>query len=105
TVEESKAVAMKTAKEKIEEAFRNENIQELINRTAQDIVRNKIKFMIDTLLMNSQLSFDTIFNFYPDLMEANRKMEVGEKSGVLSLDSIRRNSNNITLKRVADRFL
>ncbi len=97
--QEAKNSAIIVSREKVEEAFRENNIQDLIDKTAKNIIEFKINQMVQTQIELSNNKLKEVLNSMPDFMLAVDRFRAGDKKGLLYIDSIRRTSKD-TIKRL-----
>lgn len=103
--EEAKNTAIYTSKEKVAEAFRENNIQDLINRTAEDAIKVKIDLMIKDQIHKSNEKLMEVLNIMPDFMLSVDNFRAGDRKSLIFLDSIKRNSKDTIQIRIADKII
>lgn len=103
--QEAKNTAIYTSKEKVEEAFRENNIQDLINRTAEDAIKVKIDLMIKDQIQKSNEKLMEVLNIMPDFMLSVDKFRQGDRKALIYLDSIRKYSKDTLRIQIADKII
>lgn len=103
--QDAKNTAIVTSKAKVEETFKENNIQELIENTAKNEISAKINQMIQDQIQKSNDKLVEVLDVMPDFMLAIDKFRFGNRNGLVFLDSIQKNSNNSQLVKIAEKII
>lgn len=86
--EDAKNTAIVYANQKVEEVFRQNNIQDLIDNAAQKEIENKAYQIVEKQVRKSNERFMNVLNTMPALMLSMDKIRFGDRNGLIALDSI-----------------
>jgi len=103
--QDAKNTAINTSKEKVEETFRENNIQELISNTTKNLIELRVNQMIQEQVKKSNEQLMNLLDLMPDFMLAIDKFRAGDKNGLLILDSIHNKSNDQLRIQIADKII
>ncbi len=92
--DDAKVLALSSAERKIEEAFKDKNIQKLINDAAENEIDSRLKEIVGNQTEQIQ-----------DFSYAIYKFNQGNRIGLDILDSIKRNSKILSLKAYAEKII
>ena len=91
-------IALNEARERVNNAFRENNLQEFISNTAKKEFGDKIKNLTDAEIVKLKKSFQVI----PFLSFCLDGIRWGSKKALMSVDSIRRNSSDSMIRDIAN---
>jgi len=97
--------ALIASRQKVEETFKRNNIQDLINKTAKEEIETRVDKMVKDQIEISNTKLMEVLNVMPDFMLAVDKFRVGDTKGLVYLDSIKRFSKDPLKSRIADKII
>jgi hypothetical protein len=99
--QESKNLAYSITTEKVEEAFEKNNIQLLIESTAEQKLKDKLDIIISSDLEKATKIIDNQLNILPNFILAIDKIRAGDKRSYDYIDSISTYSTDTKIKKYA----
>jgi len=97
--------ALIASRQKVEETFKKNNIQDLINKTAKDEIETRVDKMVKDQIEISNDKLMKVLSIMPEFMLAVDKFRVGDTRGLIYLDSIKRYSQDPLKIQTANKII